>query len=225
MAGVNGPAVCLQAEPGAEPVDAIDRGVLVNSDPESLDGVGEAPRQLRGIDDRGPGLAPQSALVDRRANLLADLFAVEQLDLVAVPPQRLGLLGETATSRSPVGSSSHSIPSRSSDRSVSAKFSIPSRSSSAISSGNRAAPLPIPWVKNEAMKPPLRPLAFAAIRAPSTTTTSLLGSSCLASTAAQSPLSPPPTIARSHSASAASGGRGSGRSGESSQNGVVTASA
>ena len=67
------------------------------------------------------------------------------------------------------------------------------------------------------MKPPLRPLAATAIRSPSISTTSRSGLRCLASNAAQSPVSPPPTIASSQVASPVSGADASGRSEESSQ--------
>ena len=91
------------------------------------------------------------------SNLLADLFAVEQLDVVAEPAQRRGLLveprqlvrlhrdveiaagGQVAVDPEPL---EIIAACRRSSRARAAR-------ASAISSGNRAGPLPIPWVRNE----------------------------------------------------------------------------
>lgn len=44
-------------------------------------------------------------------------------------------------------------------RSISSRFSLPSRTSVEISCGQRARPLPSPWVRLATQKPPLRPEA------------------------------------------------------------------
>ena len=106
-----------------------------------------------------------------------------------------------------------------------ARLSRPSSSRRSISSGKRESPFASPCVSDESQKPPFRPLAPNAIRSPSRRTTERSGSARSASTAAQSPVSPPPTMARSQSISSSSGSRAGGRSAVASQKGSCSASA
>ena len=139
--------------------------------------------------------------------------AVEQLGLPAVRAQQLGLLLEPRQlvlggrdrdlARAP--RQPQSIPWRSIAARIPARFSRPIRSSCASSSGQRARPLPIPWVSEAEQKPPLRPDAPNASRSPSSRTTRLPSSA--ACSAPHRPVRPPPTTTRSASSRPSSGGR------------------
>jgi len=67
------------------------------------------------------------------------------------------------------------------------RLALPCRSNSGISWGQRANPLPKPWVRLGSTKPPLRPLACPPHSPASRTVTVRAGSRSLARSAAHSP--------------------------------------
>ncbi len=118
---------------------------------------------------------------------------------------------------SPVRSQPQSISWRPMVSSIASRFSMPRPTSRGSSSGNSSAPWAIPCVSEAMQMPPLRPLACPAIAPASRTTTSRAGSASLASSAAQRPVKPAPTTARSQRSAPVSAGNGPGAPGWSSQ--------
>ena len=195
-------------------------------------GAQQAPGQPGGIDERarwssGPRRRGRWASRSGRAPARRRAARPAPRSLAGTrppPPATAARAERVATVSWPVRSQPASISWRRSVPSIAAKFSRPSAVSRSSSSGKCARPLPTPCVSEASTKPPLRPLAAAPTRSPSSSTTSRAGSRCLASSAAQSPVKPPPTIARSACVAPSSGSSGSGASGESSQKAFGSAS-
>ncbi|CAB4759902.1 unannotated protein [freshwater metagenome] len=133
--------------------------------------------------------------------------------------------GLTATAVLPHMRSRASMPSAARKSMISLMFSRPRRRRVGISRGHRERPCATPCVRDSEKKPPLRPEAPKAISCPSSSTTSAAGSAAFASMAAHSPVSPPPTMRRSHDVAAVSGSQATGASGRSVQKGRGAASA
>ena len=164
-------------------------GALVDADAEAEAGLLQAPGEPGGVEHGDAVAVPQAGAEGRRVDLGAQGVLVEEGVPVEAEPG--GVRRRPPAARRPGGArwrcrSRRCARSRSRCRSGRRPprwrrgCGCRALRGAASSSGQRARPLPRPWVREAAQKPPLRPEAAQPISAPSIRTTSRCGSRSLA---------------------------------------------